>query len=92
MTRLALAGFFAAAALGVTAVFTTATDAHPPEPTEATELIGHDAFLTAPNGWQTYVNGRFGTRISYPPEIFTPAEAPETGDGRRFEGTDAVLE
>ena len=55
---------------------------------------GHaqDQFLPAANGWETYVNERFGTTLSYPGDIFTPGDAPENRDGRRFEGGDAALE
>ena len=51
-----------------------------------------DAFIPAANGWETYVNERFGTQLSYPADIFRPGEAPENGDGRRFDGGDAALE
>jgi hypothetical protein len=43
------------------------------------------------DGWQGYVNDRFGTRIVFP-SFFTPEEAPEAGDGRRFHSEDATLE
>lgn len=79
---------------GLLTALPTGTEAHPPEPTEASHRVvrADDLFLTAPNGWHIYVNGRFGTRVSYPPDLFTPAEAPEAGDGRRFEGETAVIE
>lgn len=51
-----------------------------------------DEFIPASGGWQTYVNGRFGTSISYPADIFTPGDAPENGDGQRFDGGESALE
>lgn len=50
-----------------------------------------DQFEDLGGGWQGYVNERFGTRLVFP-SIFTPAEAPEAGDGRRFLSDDATLE
>lgn len=46
-----------------------------------------DQFEDLGGGWQGYVNERFGTRLVFP-SIFTPAEAPEAGDGRRFYSED----
>jgi hypothetical protein len=43
------------------------------------------------DGWQGYVNERFGTSLVFP-GMFTPDEAPEAGDGRRFHSEDATLE
>lgn len=51
-----------------------------------------DRFVEDDNGWVTYINGRFGMRVSYPPELFTPAEAPADGSGRRFESSTASFE
>lgn len=50
-----------------------------------------DRFEDIGNGWQAYVNDRFGTRLIFP-SVFTPAEAPTNGDGRRFQSEDATLE
>ncbi len=50
-----------------------------------------DRFEDLGDGWQGYVNERFGTRLVFP-TIFAPAEAPEAGDGRRFHSEDATLE
>ena len=51
-----------------------------------------DQFEPIGGGWQAYVNDRFGTSLAFPANIFTPAEAPENGDGRRFHSEDATLE
>lgn len=62
----------------------------------APELIGParaaDTFAPAGNGWETYVNERFGTSLVFPADVFTPDEPPENGDGRRFVAPDATLE
>jgi hypothetical protein len=50
-----------------------------------------DRFEDVGGGWQAYENERFGTRLVYPSD-FSPAEAPENGDGRRFQSQDATLE
>src|SRR5215210_5428052 len=50
-----------------------------------------DRFEDVGGGWQAYVNERFGTRLVFP-SVFTPAEAPENGDGQRFQSEDATLE
>ncbi|MGQ7794624.1 hypothetical protein ACUN0C_19655 [Faunimonas sp. B44] len=52
----------------------------------------HDVFLAPEQGWQLYVNGRFGTRVAYPVEVFSPRPPPENGDGRRFQSGDAEFE
>ena len=54
--------------------------------------VAADAFLPAGNGWQTYVNERFGTRLQFPADTFAPEAPPENGDGRRFVAPDGVLE
>jgi hypothetical protein len=51
-----------------------------------------DRFHPARDGWQTYVNDRYGTRIDFPAEIFTPEPPPDNGDGRRFTSPEARLE
>ena len=51
-----------------------------------------DQFRPAEDGWQRYVNERFGTSFVFPAEVFTPEAPPENGDGRRFVAPDAALE
>lgn len=51
-----------------------------------------DSLVAAGDGWQTYVNERFGTSLDFPADVFTPQEPPENGDGRRFVSQDATLE
>lgn len=51
-----------------------------------------DQFVPAGDGWETYVNDRFGTTLVYPAELFTAEPPPENGDGRRFLSPDATLE
>ena len=51
-----------------------------------------DAFIPLPDGWQTYVNDRFGMRFDYPAELFAPEPPPENGDGRTFRAADASLQ
>jgi hypothetical protein len=57
-------------------------------------LIGGPAFadqlVPLGNGWQTYVNDRFGMRFDVPAD-FQPAPLPENGDGRSFEKGDASI-
>lgn len=42
--------------------------------------------------WQTYVNDRFGTKFTYPADVFGSGEPSANGDGRRFVADDAQLE
>ena len=51
-----------------------------------------DRFLPAADGWQTYVNDRFGMRFDYPAGIFAAAPPPDNGDGRTFTSGDATLQ
>ena len=51
-----------------------------------------DQFRPVEDGWQRYVNERFGTSFVFPVEVFTPEAPPENGDGRRFVAPDAALE
>ena len=51
-----------------------------------------DQFEPIGGGWEVYVNDRYGTSLVFPANIFTPAEPPENGDGRRFHSEDATLE
>ena len=51
-----------------------------------------DQFEPIGGGWEVYVNDRYGTSLAFPADIFTPAEPPENGDGRRFHSDDATLE
>lgn len=46
---------------------------------------------TAPT-WESYENPRFGTRISYPANLFRPLAAPANNDGRTFEGINGAQE
>jgi hypothetical protein len=49
-----------------------------------------DQLLPLGNGWQTYVNDRFGMQFDVPAD-FQPAAPPENGDGRSFEKGDASI-
>jgi hypothetical protein len=51
-----------------------------------------DRFVPTGDGWETYINGRFGTSFVFPADVFTPADPPANGDGRRFLSPDATLE
>jgi hypothetical protein len=51
-----------------------------------------DQFLQLANGWQTYVNDRYGMRFDYPADVFKPDAPPENGDGQTFTAEDATLE
>ncbi len=51
-----------------------------------------DQFEPIGGGWEVYVNDRYGTSLTFPADIFAPAEPPENGDGRRFHSDDATLE
>ena len=51
-----------------------------------------DAFVENADGWQTYANGRFGMRLDFPADVFSPAAPPENGDGRTFRSSDATLQ
>jgi hypothetical protein len=51
-----------------------------------------DRFEPEGGGWQSYVNGRFGTSLDFPAKMFRPSPPPENGDGRRFTSPDATLE
>ena len=42
------------------------------------------------SNWRTYVNERFGSKIEYPANLFSPEPPPENGDGRRFKARDAA--
>ncbi|MDQ3674415.1 MAG: hypothetical protein M3365_08575 [Gemmatimonadota bacterium] len=62
-----------------------------PGPAASDPAAAQDSFIQAGDGWATYVNERFGTSLAVPAD-FTPAAAPENGDGRRFTSEDATLE
>lgn len=62
-----------------------------PGPAAIQAASAQDSFVPAGDGWATYVNERFGTSLAVPAD-FTPAAAPENGDGRRFTSEDATLE
>ncbi len=49
-----------------------------------------DQFRPLGDGWQTYVNDRYGMRFDIPAD-FQPAAPPENGDGRSFEKGDASI-
>jgi hypothetical protein len=51
-----------------------------------------DQFLPGSDGWQTYINDRFGVSFDFPAEIFVPQPAPENGDGRSFRSESATLQ
>lgn len=51
-----------------------------------------DTFIPAAGDWETYVNGRYGFRLDFPTDVFTPADPPENGDGRTFISPDATLQ
>ena len=42
------------------------------------------------SNWRTYVNERFGSKIEYPANIFSPEPPPDNGDGRRFKSRDGA--
>lgn len=44
------------------------------------------------DGWQTYVNDRYGMRFEYPADVFRKTEAAEDGEGRTFFSSDASLQ
>ena len=55
--------------------------------------IAHaDTFLPLGDGWQTYVNSRYGTRLDFPVDLFAPGLPPENGDGLQFRSPDATFE
>ncbi|MGQ7792870.1 hypothetical protein ACUN0C_10715 [Faunimonas sp. B44] len=58
----------------------------------APAVLDRDLFLPADQGWQVYVNARYGTSFAFPADVFTPSPPPENGDGRRFLAQDATLE
>lgn len=51
-----------------------------------------DAFIAHGDGWETYVNARFGMRFDFPADVFTPNPPPDNGDGRTFNASDAELQ
>ena len=51
-----------------------------------------DRFEPVGDGWELYVNERFGTSLVFPANLFTPDEPPTNGDGRRMHSDDATLE
>lgn len=98
--RATLATLIFAAALGLAALPAAAQTTTPAESTPpaaataaaAAPAAAADQFLAIEEeGWQTYVNGRFGTRLDYP-VLFVPGEPLQGGDGRRFRSEDAMME
>lgn len=51
-----------------------------------------DSFIRLGDGWQTYINARYGTQLDYPADVFAPGIPPENGDGLQFRSPDATLE
>ena len=51
-----------------------------------------DQFIPLADGWQTYVNDRYGMRFDYPADVFKPDAPPENGDGETFTAEDSTLE
>jgi hypothetical protein len=49
-----------------------------------------DQLVPLGNGWETYINDRFGMRFDIPAD-FKPAPSPENGDGRSFEKGEASI-
>ncbi|MYZ49812.1 hypothetical protein [Propylenella binzhouense] len=69
----------------------TAAGPSPARPA-ASALPGDDVFLPAGNNWTVYVDGRFGTSLSYPDRVFRPAPPSADAPGRRFLAPDATLQ
>lgn len=40
--------------------------------------------------WVSYENSRFGFKVGYPADIFTPGQPPANNDGRRFNSRDVA--
>ena len=57
-----------------------------------TDKARADSFIQLSDGWATYVNSRYGTRLDFPAGTFVPGALPENGDGLRFQAADAMLE
>jgi hypothetical protein len=57
----------------------------------ATQALA-DQFLPKGNGWQTYVNERYGMRFDYPVSVFSAEAPPENGDGQSFTGDGTSLQ
>lgn len=51
-----------------------------------------DSFLRHGDGWQTYINTRYGTRLDFPADLFAPGIPPENGDGLQFRSPNASFE
>ena len=49
-----------------------------------------DQLIPRGDGWQTYINDRFGMQFDIPGD-FQPAAPPENGDGRSFDKGDASI-
>ena len=49
-----------------------------------------DQLVPRGDGWQTYVNDRFGMQFDIPAD-FQPAAPPENGGGRSFDKGDASI-
>src|SRR5688572_19723218 len=53
-------------------------------------IAAADSLTPIGDGWQRYVNSRYGTRLDFPAELFTPGEPQENGDGLRFTSGEAA--
>jgi hypothetical protein len=73
----------AVVAVALTAFFSSPASLHAQEA---------DTFAPGPDGWQSYVNGRYGFRLDFPADVFTPEPPPDNGDGRTFTSSDATLQ
>jgi len=51
-----------------------------------------DQIIRIGQGWQTYINSRFGMRFDYPSDVFQALQPPQNGDGQSFATTDASLQ
>ena len=51
-----------------------------------------DWFEPQGNGWTTYVNERFGTRLDYPSSLFSEDTPDDDGGGYQFVAEDATLD
>ena len=49
-----------------------------------------EAPAVSADGWATYVNARYGTRIDYPARLFHALPEPDNGDGLTFESADGT--
>lgn len=62
----------------------------PPAVIEPRQPIPPPAAMPTASRWPFYENPRFGTRIEYPADLFTPLPPPENGDGLSFRSIDGA--